>query len=229
MGKAREKAKGAFANRTLNYQTARHTTSMVYHVTAGKLYVLASDQEGTSREPLCKEASCLRKRRRLRLCPRLINFLLRKRTVSSCASRNLESGRVNHVRLASRRAKSFRDLLPALHRQLLWKWLRSPGLAAVWVAPPCDTASRAREIPLEGDSAPQPLKTPECLEDVCTLSLVSCRIEALARLRGLGAGVALGSARRGRRLHLLCFCFAKSVDVSKQLSSCGTVSQTGEG
>ena len=32
---------------------------------------------------------------------------------------------------------------------------------AVWLAPPCGTASRAREIPLAGDFAPQPLRTPE--------------------------------------------------------------------
>ena len=70
--------------------------------------------------------------------------------------------RVDHVRLASRKGKVIQlDLLLASRRQLLWKWLRSPGLVAVWVAPPCGTASRAREIPLEGDLAPQPLRTPE--------------------------------------------------------------------
>ena len=69
---------------------------------------------------------------------------------------------VDHVRLASRRGKVIQlDLLLASHRQLLWKWLRSPGLMAVWLAPPCGTASRAREIPLGGDFAPQPLRTPE--------------------------------------------------------------------
>ena len=69
---------------------------------------------------------------------------------------------VDHVRLALRRGKVIQlDLLLASHRQLLWKWLRSPGLMAVWLTPPCGTASRAREIPLGGDFAPQPLRTPE--------------------------------------------------------------------
>ena len=67
---------------------------------------------------------------------------------------------IDHVRLASRRGKVIQlDLLLASHRQLLWKWLRAPGLVAVWLAPPCGTASRAREIPLQGDQEPRPLRT----------------------------------------------------------------------
>ena len=66
---------------------------------------------------------------------------------------------IDHVRLASRRGKVIQlDLLLASHRQL-WKWLRAPGLVAVWLAPPCGTASRAREIPLQGDQEPRPLRT----------------------------------------------------------------------
>ena len=69
---------------------------------------------------------------------------------------------IDHVRLASRRGKVIQlDLLLPSHRQLLWKWLRAPGLVAVWLAPPCGTASRAREIPMQGDSEPRPLRTPE--------------------------------------------------------------------
>ena len=53
---------------------------------------------------------------------------------------------IDHVRLASRRGKVIQlDLL----------------LVAVWLAPPCGTASRAREIPLPGDSGPRPLRTSE--------------------------------------------------------------------
>ena len=69
---------------------------------------------------------------------------------------------IDHVRLASRRGKVIQlDLLLPSHRQLLWKWLRAPGLVAVWLAPPCGTASRAREIPLRRDSEPRPLRTSE--------------------------------------------------------------------
>ena len=69
---------------------------------------------------------------------------------------------IDHIRLASRRGKVIQlDLLLPSHRQLLWKWLRAPGLVAVWLAPPCGTASRAREIPLQGDSEPRPLRTSE--------------------------------------------------------------------
>ena len=50
---------------------------------------------------------------------------------------------IDHVRLASRRGKVIQlDLLLPSHCQLLWKWLRAPGLVAVWLAPPCGTASR---------------------------------------------------------------------------------------
>ena len=53
------------------------------------------------------------------------------------------------------------DLLLLSHQGLLWKWLGSPGLAAVWLAPPCGTSSRAKEIPLPWEDEPHALRSVE--------------------------------------------------------------------
>ncbi|CAE7208655.1 unnamed protein product [Symbiodinium natans] len=54
---------------------------------------------------------------------------------------------VDKVRRPSLKGKILQLVLLLLsHRGLLWKWLGSPGLAAVWLAPPCGTSSRAKEI-----------------------------------------------------------------------------------
>ena len=54
---------------------------------------------------------------------------------------------MDKVRRPSLKGKILQLVLLLLsHRGLLWKWLGSPGLAAVWLAPPCGTSSRAKEI-----------------------------------------------------------------------------------
>ena len=54
------------------------------------------------------------------------------------------------------------DLTQRATQQLVLEWIRLPQVKAVFVAPPCGTASKARTIQLEGqDDLPQPLRTPE--------------------------------------------------------------------
>ncbi|CAE7270489.1 unnamed protein product [Symbiodinium sp. CCMP2592] len=48
---------------------------------------------------------------------------------------------LDHIRIPNRKGKVIQlDLLLESHQNLLWKWLDSPGLEAVWIAPPCGTA-----------------------------------------------------------------------------------------
>ena len=54
------------------------------------------------------------------------------------------------------------DLTQHATQQLVLEWIRLPQVKAVFVAPPCGTASKARTIQLEGqDNLPQPLRTME--------------------------------------------------------------------
>ena len=85
---------------------------------------------------------------------------------SAAASAGLKrSVGVDNVRMPRRKGKIIQlDLLLLSHQGLLWKWLGSPGLVAVWLAPPCGTSSRAREIPFPGEDEPRPLRSVECPE-----------------------------------------------------------------
>ena len=82
---------------------------------------------------------------------------------SAAASAGLRrSVGVDNVRMPRRKGKIIQlDLLLLSHQGLLWKWLGSPGLAAVWLAPPCGTSSRAKEIPLPWEDKPHPLRSVE--------------------------------------------------------------------
>ena len=51
------------------------------------------------------------------------------------------------------------DLASHEHQEILLAWISSGAVAAVAIAPPCGTASRAREIPQHG--GPQPLRSHE--------------------------------------------------------------------
>ena len=64
--------------------------------------------------------------------------------VSAAAAAGMKrSVGLDHIRIAHRKGKVIQlDLLLDSHQSLLWKWLDSPGLAAVWIAPPCGKASR---------------------------------------------------------------------------------------
>ena len=46
------------------------------------------------------------------------------------------------------------DLTSAEGQELAWKWIRHPSVVLIWTAPPCGTASRAREKP----GGPPPLR-----------------------------------------------------------------------
>ena len=52
------------------------------------------------------------------------------------------------------------DLTQVSTQQLVLEWIRMPQIKAVFVAPPCGTASRARTIKNPGEgNLPQPLRT----------------------------------------------------------------------
>ena len=69
---------------------------------------------------------------------------------------------LDHIRIAHRKGKVIQlDLLLDSHQNLLWKWLDSPGLAAVWIAPPCGKASRGLGLAESGQTGISPSNSPE--------------------------------------------------------------------
>ena len=83
--------------------------------------------------------------------------------VSAAAAAGMKrSVGLDHIRIAHRKGKVIQlDLLLDSHQSLLWKWLDSPGLAAVWVAPPCGKASRGLGLVEPGQTGISPLNSPE--------------------------------------------------------------------
>ena len=83
--------------------------------------------------------------------------------VSAAAAAGMKrSVGLDHVRMAHRKGKVIQlDLLLDSHQSLLWKWLDSPGLAAVWIAPPCGKASRGLGLVEPGQTGTSPLNSPE--------------------------------------------------------------------
>ena len=83
--------------------------------------------------------------------------------VSAAAAAGMKrSVGLDHVRMAHRQGKVIQlDLLLDSHQSLLWKWLDSPGLAVVWIAPPCGKASRGLGLVEPGQTGTSPLNSPE--------------------------------------------------------------------
>ena len=83
--------------------------------------------------------------------------------VSAAAAAGMKrSVGLDHVRMAHRKGKVIQlDLLLDSHQSLLWKWLDSPGLAAVWIAPPSGRASRGLGLVEPGQTGTSPLNSPE--------------------------------------------------------------------
>ena len=83
--------------------------------------------------------------------------------VSAAAAAGMKrSVGLDHIRIAHRKGKVIQlDLLLDSHQSLLWKWLDSPGLAAVWIAPPCGKASRGLGLVEPGQTGTSPLNSPE--------------------------------------------------------------------
>ena len=79
---------------------------------------------------------------------------------------------IDHALKASRRGPVVQlDLLKSSHQSLLLQWLSSELLVSVWFAPPCGTASRAREIPMSpSEHGPPPLRTSDSPDGVSSLS-----------------------------------------------------------
>ena len=77
--------------------------------------------------------------------------------VSAAAAAGMKrSVGLDHVRVAHRKGKVIQlDLLLDSHQSLLWKWLDSPGLAVVWIAPPCGKARRPDLAPREAEGVAQ--------------------------------------------------------------------------
>lgn len=63
------------------------------------------------------------------------------------------------------------DLTSSSHQQLVRQWLHDPNVVGVFLAPPCGTASAARNIELPGeDNLPCPLRTIEFPDGLPNLS-----------------------------------------------------------
>ena len=71
-----------------------------------------------------------------------------------------------------------------------------PRLAAVWWAPPCGTASRARERPIRGKAGPPPLRSDDFPDRLPNLSgLHQLRVTAANELYGFLASCVLATAK----------------------------------
>ena len=62
------------------------------------------------------------------------------------------------------------DLTKPSDQMTLFEWIKHPAVKGVFLAPPCGTASAAREIALPGQHAPKPLRTLDEPDGVSTLS-----------------------------------------------------------
>ncbi|CAE7042071.1 unnamed protein product [Symbiodinium natans] len=152
-----DSGKGGFPNKSLVLQGGKGETPMPAALRGG----VPNDEQG---EPLCfgfNLGQCKDADRPEESCkdsyPAAIAKEQEKRVIT--ARRGLDKRNV------LRKGKIIQlDLLLLSHQGLLWKWLGSPGLVAVWLAPPCGTSSRAREIPLPGEDEPRPLRSVECPE-----------------------------------------------------------------
>ena len=65
-----------------------------------------------------------------------------------------------HVPKAPKASITKLDLTEFSTQQLVLEWIRMPQVKAVFIAPPCRTASKARTIHLDDvENLPQPLRT----------------------------------------------------------------------
>ena len=62
------------------------------------------------------------------------------------------------------------DLTKLDDQQAVLKWIQHPAVKGVFVAPPCGTASAARNIELPWTNAPKPLRSVEQLDGLDNLS-----------------------------------------------------------
>lgn len=70
------------------------------------------------------------------------------------------------------------DLTQYATKQLVFEWIQMPQVKAVFLAPPCGTASKARTIQLEGEeNLPRPLRTleqPDGVDDLSGRDFFAC-------------------------------------------------------
>ena len=70
------------------------------------------------------------------------------------------------------------DLIQFSTQQLVLEWIRMPQVKAVFIAPPCGTASKARTIHLDDvENLPQPLRTaeqPDGVDNLEGLNFFAC-------------------------------------------------------
>ena len=85
---------------------------------------------------------------------------------------------VDHVKQKNAGRVLIADLTTKAGRDLCWTWLKSPNCARMFAAPPCETCSRARGIPIKLPNGfliagPQPLRTDEHPNGVYKLSYIN--------------------------------------------------------
>ena len=95
------------------------------------------------------------------------------RITECCREVGLRADAIDHKpRPLSKVQPLLLDLTSDIGRRGLRSILSHPDLKAIWWAPPCGTASKARCIPLNVPNAPRPLRTEEWPDGVSGLSKV---------------------------------------------------------
>ena len=74
------------------------------------------------------------------------------------------------------------DLTKPEDQSAVMSWIRHPAVKGVFLAPPCGTASAARQIELPGESAPRPLRTLDEPDGLASLSGTDCLRVGLANV-----------------------------------------------
>ena len=93
------------------------------------------------------------------------------------------------------------DLTSLSDQQLVLQWLEHPAVKAVFLAPPCGTASAARNIELPGNWAPRPFRTleePDGIQNLTGVELL--RVSSANALYAFTVEV----VEKCCRLHILC-------------------------
>ena len=121
------------------------------------------------------------------------------RVTECCRELGLRADAVDHKPHALSKVQPLLlDLTSEDGRRGLRSVLAHPDLRAVWWAPPCGTASKARCIPLDVPNAPRPLRTEEWPDGVAGLTpLEQARVDSANTLYHLLADSVIHTIKKG--------------------------------
>ena len=121
------------------------------------------------------------------------------RVTECCRELGLRADAIDHKPHALSKVQPLLlDLTSEDGRRGLRSVLAHPDLRAVWWAPPCGTASKARCIPLDVPNAPRPLRTEESPDGVAGLTpLEQARVDSANTLYHLLADSVIHTIKKG--------------------------------